>query len=124
LAHRRKRQSGFTLVEVLVATAVLAIALLAALTAFSMAARVAGVSTCDTVVTFLAQQKLAEVRLSEWGRPTPGTTTGSFAPAYSDYSWELTVHRSDPNHLSRVDLVIYAPGAGEARAYRFTTAVH
>lgn len=119
----RSRQSGFTLVEVMVATAVLAIALLAVLTAFSLAARVAGTSTADTRVAFLAQQKLAELQMQDPHQLAPGTTGGSFAPSDPDYTWRLTVHPPDQLHVVQVDLAIYAPEAGKSREVRFTTAL-
>jgi general secretion pathway protein I len=119
----RPRQTGFTLVEVLVATAVLAIGLLAALTAFSMAARVTGASTNDTVVSFLAHEKLAEIQLLGREQLAPGTTTGSFDPTYPDYSWELTVSRPSDLNVVNVDLTIYAPEGGKTRAFQFATAV-
>lgn len=121
--RRRPTQSGFTLVEVVVATVVLAIGLLAALTAFSMATHVVGVSTTETTASFLAQQKLAQVQASDAAHLQARTTTGDFGSAYPDYFWELTVHRADPLHVVRVDLTIYAPEAGKTRAFRFSTAV-
>jgi len=116
----RSRTSGFTLVEVLVATAVLAIALLAVLASFSMAARVTNLSTKDTTIAFLAQQKLAEIQLEDPQRITPGVSQGSFAPAHPDYSWEINVYGPDDLHVIRVDLTIYDP---QYSATRFTTAI-
>jgi len=106
-----------------VATIVLAIGLLAVLTAFSLAARAAGASTNDTVATFLAQQKLAEIQLIDPRSLTAGTKSGSFAPAYPHYSWQLTFHRPTELHVVRVDLTIFAPEAGQRREFRFTTAL-
>lgn len=117
------KRRGFTLVEVLVATVVLTIGLLGALTAFSMASRVTGAATNDTMVTFLAQQKLAEIRLSTWSDLRPGVTTGDFGPEYPDYLWRLTVRQPSGEHVFPVDLIIYAPEAGRTREIRFTTMV-
>ena len=127
------RAAGFTLVEVLVATVVLAIGLVGALTAFSMAARVTGACTNDTTVSFLAQQKLAEIQargseqaggqVQDLSPLTPGITTGNFAPAYPNYRWRMVVYRPDTIHLVQVDLTIYAPEAGKTRELRFNSAV-
>lgn len=119
----RARQSGFTLVEVLVATVVLAIGLLAALTAFSMAARVTGASANDTTVSFLAQQKLSEIEAWNPQQLPAGTTAGDFAPTHPDYSWRLTIHPRDELHVIRVDLVIYTPSGTGSREFQFNTAV-
>ena len=116
----RSRHNGFTLVEVLVATAVLAIGLLAVLAAFSMAARVASISSKDTTITFLAQQKLAEIQIQEPTQLVAGVTQGSFAPAHPDYSWDMTIYRPDDLSVIRIDLTIYD---SQSVATRFTTAV-
>jgi general secretion pathway protein I len=116
----RSRQSGFTLVEVLVATAVLAIGLLAVLAAFSMATRVANISSKDTTITFLAQQKLAEIQVEDPSQLVAGVTQGTFAPAHPDYSWDMTIYRPDDLNIVRIDLTVYDP---QSSATRFTTAV-
>lgn len=112
---------AFTLVEVLVATVVLALGLLAALSAFSMAARVNGAATNDTTITFLAQQKLAEIRvLGRQGLMT-AELAGDFGPEYPSYQWQMTVYEPDELNLVRVDLVVLSMEAGRPRETRFTT---
>jgi len=113
-------RSGFTLVEVLVATAVLAIGLLAVLAAFSMAARVSNISSKDTTIAFLAQQKLAEIQIQEPTQLAAGITQGTFAPAHPDYSWDMTVYRPDGLNVVRIDLTVYDP---QSSPTRFTTAL-
>lgn len=113
---------GFTLVEVLVATALLAIGLLGALTAFSMAARVTGTSATDTTVSFLAQQKLAEIQALGKSQLPPGTSRGDFLPSDPEYSWQMTVYQPDELNVVRVDLTIYA-GRGKRHGLRFSTAL-
>ena len=105
------------------ATAVLAIGLLAALTAFSMATRVTAASTNDTALSFLAQQKLAEIRLLGREALPAGVTRGDFGPEFAQYVWELVVYEPDRLNVVRVDLVISAPEAGRKRETRFSTAV-
>lgn len=119
----RSRERAFTLVEVLVATAVVAIGLLAALTAFSMANRVAATSSHDTVISFLAQQKLAEIQLLGRQELPTGATTGDFGPEFPQHLWRLTVHEPDDLNVVLVDLMISTAEAGRNREIRFTTAV-
>jgi general secretion pathway protein I len=114
---------GFTLVEVLVATAVLTTALLAAVTAFSMAARVSGTARNDTLLSFLAQEKLAEVQSLTREELTPGTFAGDFGPEYPGYEWRLTLHSPDEQNVIQVDMVIAAPEAGRIRETWFSTAL-
>lgn len=117
------RSRGFTLVEVLVATTILATGLLAALTAFSMAGRVTGAANNDTAIAFLAHQKLAEIQLLGGEELPVGVSTGDFAPDFPQYGWEMTVSEPDELNVMQVSLVILAPEAGRTREIWFSTAV-
>ncbi|MDH4179734.1 MAG: prepilin-type N-terminal cleavage/methylation domain-containing protein [Armatimonadota bacterium] len=116
-------KGGFTLVEVLVATGVVALGLVAALTAFSMATRVRAVSSNDTIVAFLAQQKLAEIQLLGPEQLPAGADQGDFGPEFPQYLWKLTVHEPDDVNVVPVDLIISTMEAGRKREVRFTTAI-
>ena len=120
---KARGRTGFTLVEVVVATVVLAIGLLGVLTAFSIATRVSAASTNDTVLTCLAQEKLAEIQLLGKEELAAAPTSGDFAPHYPDYQWEMTVHSPDDYNVVRVDILITAPEFGRERATWFTTNV-
>ncbi len=109
--------------EVLVATMVLALGLLAALTAFSTASRVRGASSNDTVISFLAQQKLAEIRALGREQLPAGTEEGDFGPDFAEYAWRMTVREPDDVNVVPVDLTISAPEAGRNRETHFSTAV-
>jgi len=116
--------AGFTLVEVLVATVILAIGLLGALTAFSTASRVTGRSAQDTAVTLLAQEKLADVMIDlQAGELASGVTSGDFGHDRPGYRWRLVVTPPDEYRVSRVRLTIYARGAGRRHETVFETAV-
>lgn len=117
------RSAAFTLVEVLVATALLAIGLLGALTAFSMASRVTGVSRNDTVVSLLAQEKLAEIQLLGPEAVSSTPTSGDFGAERPDYRWQLFVQTPDDLNVVRVDLLITAPEGGREREIWFSTNV-
>jgi type II secretion system protein I len=120
---KQRGSRGFTLVEVLVAAVVLVIGLLAAFNAFSLAARVTGASRNDTLVAFLAQQKLAEIQVLARSGLQAGTTAGDFAPEHSQYTWQTTVGEPDDRNVRRVHLVISAPEMGRRREMRFSTAI-
>ncbi len=119
----RRGAHGFTLVEVLMAAMVLAIGLLGALTAFSMATRVTGASTNDTILTLLAQEKLAEIQLLGTEAISASDRAGDFGPAYPGYRWRLSPQRPNELNVVRVDLVIIAPEAGGERETWFSTNV-
>jgi len=116
-------REGFTLVEVLVATVVVALGLVAALTAFSTANRVRAISSNDTVVAFLAQQKLAEIQLLGREQLPVGTEQGDFGPQFPEYVWNLTVHEPNSVNVVPVDLMISTVAAGRKRETRFTTTI-
>ncbi len=120
---RAVHQGGFTLVEVLVATVILALGLLGALTAFSMASRATGASTNDTMLTFLAHEKLAEIQLLRADRLADQDTSGDFGPEHPQYEWEMFIGKPDDRNLVRVDLIIAAPEAGGRRETLFSTIV-
>jgi hypothetical protein len=111
------------LVEVLVAAVVLATGLLAGLTAFSMATRVMAASSNDTVVTFLAQEKLSEIQVLGRAGLKTGVTTGDFGPEFPGHAWELRVREPDELNLVYADLLITAREAGRTREIRFSTCV-
>jgi prepilin-type N-terminal cleavage/methylation domain-containing protein len=120
---KRSRANGFTLVEVVVATAILAIGLVGALTAFSMASRVSGVSNADTTLAFLAQEKLADIQLYTNEDIAKIETAGDFAPDHPDYKWQLFVQKPDENNVVSVDVVISYPASGRIRETTFSTRV-
>jgi general secretion pathway protein I len=112
---------GFTLLEVLVATVVLAVGLLAILTAFSMATRATGASTNDTLIPMLAEQKLAEVRAMPRDDLLAETSEGDFGEEYPGYTWDLEVSPPDDLHVIRVELTIHAAEMGRKRDVKFAT---
>ncbi|MFB3880238.1 MAG: prepilin-type N-terminal cleavage/methylation domain-containing protein [Armatimonadota bacterium] len=117
------RCRGFTLVEVVVATVVLAVGLVGALTAFSMAARASAVSSSDTVLIFLAQEKLSEIQLLGRGGLANAEAHGDFGPEHPEYQWRMQVGRPDERNVVRVDLAISYPEAGRTREEIFSTNV-
>ncbi len=107
----RKQHAGFTLLEVMVAMAIMAITLMAVLDSQSMSISLAGEAKFSTSASFLAQKKMAEMEIIK--AKDLASDSGDFGDNYPNYSWELTV--GDPtfeapenvtNHLKQIDLTV------------------
>jgi general secretion pathway protein I len=86
---RDHKSSGFTLLEVMIATAFIAIALVAALGSQSQSVSLANEAKFTTTVAFLAQGKMAEF---ESISPEDLTSdSGDFGEDFPGYRWELEV---------------------------------
>lgn len=102
---------GFTLLEVMVAMAIIAIALVAVFGSQSQSLSMAGEAKFNTTAAFLAQGKMAEIEAEAEEGPTSGS--GDFGEDFPGYLWEAEV-RDVPSgglgnvsdHLKQVDLVV------------------
>jgi len=87
---KRSSTRGFTLLEVMIALAIVSIALVSLL---SLGNRSVGVQTRVqklTQATLLAQQKMAETEVSSrQGRLERQRQEGNFSAPYADYRWRL-----------------------------------
>ncbi|MGF1643531.1 MAG: type II secretion system minor pseudopilin GspI [Thiotrichales bacterium] len=97
------RQNGFSLLEVILALAVLALALAAIIQTTSSMTRNTAYLQDKTFAHWVAQNRLAELRLGDaW--PDPGTTEGSERLAERPWRWEITVSNTPEPELRRVDV--------------------
>ncbi len=118
--HTRFNNDGFTLIEVLVALAVVAIAVSALLRLQLISIKMADSTVASTQAAFLAQQKLDEtIAQSFLG---PGTTTGSVTLNNRELNWRRTVtnlrlpelDQNDFAPLRRVEIdVSWTPGSAD-----------
>ena len=118
--------SGFTLLEVLVALAVLAIALISIFKLQGQTLQMSAQARFLTVAPHLAQAKLAEIELQDFKEIGDGS--GSFPDEHADYNWTVTVEEiptdliTDRNyHLVRINVNISHPDGNsyQLRTYRF-----
>lgn len=103
LNSTRQAASGFTLLEVLVALALLAIALAAALQAAGRGAADLAYLRDRTFATWVAGNELTRrTLLPEW--PEPGVTRGVAAMAGREWPWELEVSATGDAAVRRLEV--------------------
>lgn len=114
-------KEGFTLLEVMIAVAVLTIALAAVLGLQSRSLSLASESRFHTTAAFLAQKKMAEAAVAELAGLS--SDHGDFGDAFPAYAWRLTVQNADlpgiermKGRLKRIDLEVTC---GEGDLYRY-----
>ena len=81
---------GFTLLEVMIAVAIIAIALMAVLGSQSQGLSLAGESRFNRTATLLAQGKMAEVEAVKDQRDL-SSGSGDFGDEFPGYTWQLSV---------------------------------
>lgn len=85
----KESDQGFSLIEVMVAVSIIAIALTAAFSLQSRGLTLANEARFDTTASLLAQKKIAEI---EAGNPEDITTSsGDFDDDYPGYKWEISI---------------------------------
>jgi general secretion pathway protein I len=122
----KKEDPGFTLLEVMVAIALIAIALTAVLGSQSQSVSLAGEARFNTTATLLAQSKMAEIELQDPGDLT--ADSGDFDEDFPGYTWNLSVSNvmfdrpeNVSDHLKQVDLTI---SWGEDEQFQYALRVY
>jgi general secretion pathway protein I len=121
-----KEDGGFTLLEVMVAIALIAIALMAVLGSQSQSVSLAGEARFTTTAALLAQSKMAEIESQDPEDLT--ANSGDFEEDFPGYTWELAVSNvtldrpeNVSDHLKQIDLTI---GWGEDEQYQYALRVY
>ncbi|MCW5198190.1 prepilin-type N-terminal cleavage/methylation domain-containing protein [Desulfobulbus sp. F4] len=83
------RETAFTLLEVMVAVAVIAMSFTALLASQSRSLSVAALARFEAVASLLAKQKLAELEAGGFENLNSGS--GEFADDFSEYRWQAEV---------------------------------
>jgi general secretion pathway protein I len=107
---RARASRGFTLLEILVALAVLAIALTATARGIGAAIDTTAELRERTLARWIAEDKLALLELSRaW--PAPDTTEGDAEMGGRKYRWRQQVSTTPVARMRRVELGVFLPGA-------------
>lgn len=108
---------GFTLIEVLIALAILAIALAAAVRASSIAIDGANATKLRTLATWVAQNRLAETTAMT-GSSLPGIseTSGRTTMANIEFEWRQKISSTPNEGFRKVEVAVSRPGESYAFA--------
>jgi prepilin-type N-terminal cleavage/methylation domain-containing protein len=121
-------QKGFTLLEVLVATAVMATTFIAIAGVFNTLHQINARANTLTTVTQLAQKQLEKIRNTPYTNITVGTTDISsimtpYANIGSPKTASITTMQVDPNGLKSVDITINYTDHKYPKIVKLTTLV-
>jgi prepilin-type N-terminal cleavage/methylation domain-containing protein len=94
---------GFTVVEMIVASALLGIGIAASVACIGSATRASGKAEEMTAVELMAREKLAELRLRG---SQEGPQEGDFGPEREGFAWRTSATEADVSGLRRVRLTI------------------
>lgn len=107
------KPAGFTLIEVLVALAILAIALAAAARAANVATDSAQETRLRTLATWIAQNRVAEMTATN-AFPAAGTVSGRSTMAGIDFEWQQTTSETPNAAFRKVELKVLRPARSQS----------
>ena len=104
----RTQRRGFTLIEILVALALAAVALAAGMRALAQAADGAGTLKARTLAMWVAQNRLA---LAQLASPSPGIgrQDGTESQAGASFVWQANVTATPNPAFRRIEIVVAEP---------------
>jgi len=100
----QKKTSGFTLMEVMIAMAILAIALVTIFQSQSQSISMSTDSRFMTTASLLAQSKMVEVEAAT--TLDNQTKDGDFGPDYPEYTWHLEVGDTQLPQFKKIDITV------------------
>jgi len=120
---------GFTLLEVMIAVAILAIALTTLLGSQSQSVFFANSAKFETMAALLAQSKMSEITIQ--AADSLSSDSGDFGEDYPGYAWEATVSDVSieglgavSDYLKQIDLAVtWGAMSFNLRLYHYVAAV-
>jgi len=118
VTRQARSDAGFSLVEMLAALAVLAVAGLALMNAMTTGLRAAGLAQ-DTALAGLAADNILALQIAGEGGQALRGRTGTYELAGAAYDWRLTVEAAPGGSLDQVTLVLERDDKEAARRVTF-----
>lgn len=113
LRYLKKNNSGFTLLEVMVALLIIAISFIVLLHSRNQSVIAADYARHTTIATLLASEKMSGIEHEE--SLDTGEDTGNSIEEYPEYTWRTTVSDTAYEHVKEVRVVV---SWGEGRSQR------
>jgi general secretion pathway protein I len=114
-SRRRRAAAGFTLLEVLVAVAILALAMAAIISAGTEAAANAGALREKTLALWVAHNRLTEIELQpNW--PDVGDSNDDVDMGGIRWRWKVHVKATQDDNLRRVDVDVVKSAQPDSKA--------
>lgn len=104
MKYKLQRQKAFTLIEVLVALAILTIGIGAVIKVSASQASQLAYLKDKTIAQWVASNKVNEIQIDSW--PSIGTSTGQETMANQDWDWKVKVSKTADKDLRRIDVEI------------------
>ena len=126
VTDKRCRRNGFTIMEVMVALAILSIALTGIFRLHGQTMMVSSTARFYNIAPTLAQAKLSEIERKDYN--TIGNATGDFGDNYPGYQWSIQIEdvqtdlaTEDYYHLAQINIDISRNEKNiyQLRTYRF-----
>ena len=120
---------GFTLLEIMIAVAILAVALVTLLGSQSQSVFFANSARFETMAALLAQSKMSEITIQ--AADSLSSDSGDFGEDYPGYAWEATVSDVSiegldaiSDYLKQIDLAVtWGALSYNLRLYHYVAAV-
>ena len=100
----QNHMQGFTLMEVMIAMAILAIALVAVFQSQSQSISMESNSRFLTTASLLAQSRMAEVEAM--GPENIIANSGDFGDQFPDYTWRIEVKDTENEFMKKIEVAV------------------